>query len=89
MATFLLRAVEHRLGRSLPEGESAFNDDDGTTHEANIDKAAAVGLTGGSSAGGYERTRVVLRDQMASFLTRSGPACRKRCPCSCAGGWAR
>jgi V8-like Glu-specific endopeptidase len=66
MATFLVRAL------ALPPGTSdVFVDDDGTTHEASIDRLAEEGITLGSSDGAFEPGRVVTRDQMASFLTRA------------------
>lgn len=71
MATFLVNAIEYRLGSPLAEGTNDFSDDDGSTHEANINKAAGAGLTGGTASGGYEPGLAVSRDQMASFLARS------------------
>ena len=71
MATFLVNAIEHRTGAALPAGPDDFTDDNGDTHEANINKAAAAGLTGGTASGGYAPSLPVPRDQMASFLARS------------------
>lgn len=70
MATFLVRAYEYRNGASLPAGLDYFADDDGSTHEANINKAAKAGFTGGMSDGSYGASESVRRDQMASFLSR-------------------
>jgi hypothetical protein len=57
MATFLVRAYEYLSdGALVPQGDY-FADDDGTTHEANIDKAAAAGFTAGRANGGYEPAR--------------------------------
>jgi hypothetical protein len=70
MAAFLVRTAEYRTGTPLPPGEDAFTDDEGNTHEPAIDKAAAAGITGGSSTGGYAPEEIVRRDQMGSFLAR-------------------
>lgn len=73
MATFIIRALEHRSGGPVGDGQTPpdyFSDDDGDTHEANINKAAMVGITGGSGDG-YDPQRRVRRDQMASFIARS------------------
>lgn len=72
MATFLVRALEQRTGRARPTPSvDYFQDDDGTTHEANVNRAAAAGLTGGSTGGSYRTDNPVRRDQMASFLARA------------------
>ncbi len=51
MATFLVRAVQHRTGRALPDSTDHFLDDNGNTHEPNIDRAAGAGVTGGTGPG--------------------------------------
>lgn len=71
MATFLVAAIEYRSGVTLTADGDAFTDDDGSTHEASINEAAAAGITGGAAAGGYRPGLPVARDQMASFLARS------------------
>ena len=70
MATFLVAAYEHRSGEALPAGEDYFYDDDASPHQANIQKTARAGLTGGVGAGRYGPAEVTQRGQMASFLTR-------------------
>lgn len=70
MATFLVRAYEFSNNRALPAGSDAFSDDDGTTHEANINKAAAAGFAAGSGDGQFKPRGAVYRDQMASFMSR-------------------
>jgi hypothetical protein len=69
MATFLVRAFEY-VGPALTSSKDWFPDDDGNTHEANIDKAAEAGFTAGHSDGTYDPDGLVSRDQMASFLSR-------------------
>jgi hypothetical protein len=70
MATFLVRAHEHITRTALPAGTDAFGDDDGSSHQASIDKAARAGLVNGVRPGAYAPTQPVRRDQMASFLVR-------------------
>ena len=70
MAWFLARAWEARTGSALPNGADYFSDDDGDTHEANINRVAAAGLTGGIFRGEYGPTEAVTRSQMGTFLAR-------------------
>src|SRR4051794_1513753 len=69
MATFLVNAYEF-VGPDLTSSGDAFPDDNGNTHEDNINKAAEAGFAGGRADGTYGPNDVVLRDQMASFLAR-------------------
>ena len=66
MASFLARATKHTVGA----GRDYFNDDDGNTHEANIDRMAAAGITTGCGSFHYCPTAWVTREQMAAFLRR-------------------
>ncbi len=70
MATFLVRAVELADG-PLSAGRNAFSDDDGSPHEASIDKAAAAGMVRGTTPTTYSPEGSVTRAQMASFLVRA------------------
>ena len=74
MATFLARALD------LPDtGTDYFVDDDGSVHEANINKIAAAGITVGCNPPAGDRsvgnryclTESVTRAQMATFLARA------------------
>lgn len=66
MASFLARAL------ALPSTPTDyFTDDNGTTHEANINKVAAAGITSGCSANLYCPGANVTRGEMASFLARA------------------
>jgi hypothetical protein len=67
MATFLVNAYEHVSDQQLSSSGDSFDDDNGNTHEDNINKSAAAGFTVGRD-GGYDPLADVLRDQMASFL---------------------
>ena len=71
MATFLVRSYELAAGQALPAGDDAFADDDGSDHEANIDKAAAAGFAGGTGPAMFSPAAPVRRDQMGSFLARA------------------
>ncbi|MFQ5518283.1 MAG: hypothetical protein ACE5E8_11990 [Acidimicrobiia bacterium] len=69
MASFLVRA----FGID-PSATDAFTDDDGNTHEDNIDALAAAGVTAGCNPPAndhYCPGDYVTRAQMASFLVRA------------------
>jgi hypothetical protein len=71
MATFLARLVDEG-SRPLPDDPpDAFRDDDGSTHEPNINRLAAAGIVTGVGDGRYDPRGPVLRDQMATFLART------------------
>lgn len=70
MATFLAAAWEARTGVQLPAGTDFFDDDDGSAHEANINRVAAAGFTGGTASGRYAPDDTVTRAQMGTFLAR-------------------
>jgi hypothetical protein len=66
MASFLARAF------ALPSTTTDFfTDDNGTTHEANINRVAAAGITKGCTATTYCPKADVSRGQMAAFLHRA------------------
>jgi hypothetical protein len=66
MASFLARAF------NLPTTTTDyFTDDDGTTHEANINRIRLAGITTGCTATTYCPTANVTRGQMAAFLRRA------------------
>ena len=71
MATFLVRAHDVLAAVTLPAGPNRFGDDDASVHAGNIDKIAAAGLAGGTTAATYTPTGAVLRGQMATFLSRT------------------
>ncbi len=66
MASFLARAMD------LPAAtKDYFWDDDGQMHEADINKIAEAGITGGCAPGKFCRDQPVSRAQMAGFLRRA------------------
>lgn len=66
MASFLARAIPLTDGA----GDNYFRDDDGTTHEANIDRIAAAAITNGCDFWRFCPTASVTRGEMAAFLHR-------------------
>jgi hypothetical protein len=66
MATFLARA----LGLQSTQVDY-FSDDEGSVHEADINRMAAAGLTTGCGGGRYCPSGAVTREQMAAFLHRA------------------
>lgn len=70
MATFLVRTYEHLTGSVLTSDQDFFDDDAGSPHEANINKAAQAGFTGGTGPRQFSPSNPVRRDQMASFVAR-------------------
>jgi hypothetical protein len=67
MASFLARALE------LPPAATPdhFDDDDGTTHEGDIDSLAEAGITGGCGDRLFCPDSAVTRAQLAAFLHRA------------------
>jgi len=66
MATFLVRMFD------LPSTtKDYFTDDATSTHEVDINRLAAAGVTTGCSATKYCPKRVVSRGQMASFISKA------------------
>jgi spore germination protein YaaH len=66
MASFLARFLD------LPATSTDyFDDDDANKHESNINRLAAAGITYGCGQRRYCPDGLVLRDQMASFLSRA------------------
>jgi hypothetical protein len=66
MASFLVRALG--LTGTAPD---AFDDDDGSIHEHDIDLLAEAGITAGCGPASFCPKQLVKRDQMASFLDRA------------------
>jgi hypothetical protein len=66
MASFLARALD------LPAAtRDFFTDDETSQHEADINRMAQSGITGGCGASTYCPRGLVLREQMAAFLHRA------------------
>ena len=70
MATLLVRTHEYLAQEPLPAGADRFVDDDGSAHEANIDKAAAAGLVAGVTQDRFAPQTSVRRDQVATLVAR-------------------
>ena len=69
MATFLVRALEELA----PDATNYFTDDNGNTHEANINALRGAGVTMGCNAEGtlFCPSDTVTRAQMAAFIHRA------------------
>jgi hypothetical protein len=70
MASFLVRAYRHVTGDDLPLGGPYFSDVQGLVQRDDVNRAAAVGITGGVSGDRYAPQAVTPRGQMATFLAR-------------------
>jgi len=66
MASFLARAIPVTDGA----GDNYFRDDDGTTHEGDIDRIAAAGITDGCDVWRFCPAASITRGEMAAFLHR-------------------
>ncbi len=66
MASFIARAARLTIG----SGRNYFGDDDGRSHESNIDRLAAAGIGSGCGTWRFCPTSSVTREQMAAFLHR-------------------
>jgi hypothetical protein len=71
LATVLVTTYQQVTGFTLNRPASAFDDDGGSVHEANIDRASLAGLVAGTSATRYEPRGTVRRDALATFLARA------------------
>ena len=69
MASFLARAFAGEGSFDPPP--NAFTDDEGSPHEADIDRIAVMGITRGCGEGRYCPDQPVTRAEMASFLVRA------------------
>jgi hypothetical protein len=70
MASFIARMIDS-TGRALPPGSDAFPDDNGSPHEANINRLAKADIVTGRADGTYGPDLPVTRAQMATFLVRA------------------
>ena len=71
LASMVVRLLE-RTTRPLPAaGPGAFGDDDGSVHEANIDRLAAAGIVGGTGPGTFAPNAPVSRAQVATIVART------------------
>lgn len=70
--SMMVRAYAYVTGSPLPPGPDAFDDDDGSVHEAAINAAARVEWVQGVRTGGFAPQRNITRAQVASVLARVG-----------------
>lgn len=71
MASFLARTFDLLATEDLPPGADYFDDDDGNTHEEEIDRITAPGFATGTALRTYSPAVVLTRAQMATFLMRT------------------
>ena len=72
LATFVLNVLDQADGFARPaNAPDAFADDDGDTHEADINDAAALDLVKGFDDGTFGAGLPVQRDQMATYIINS------------------
>ena len=71
MATFLANAIDGSGGTLAESPVDFFSDDDGSPHERNINRLAAVGVVSGKGPTSYAPGDLVTRAQMATFLVRA------------------
>ena len=69
MASFLSHAVEVPIGQPVDASDD-FYDDDGSTHEYQINAVTTIGLAQGTGPRTYRPGSPVTRDNMAEFLVR-------------------
>lgn len=71
MASMLVRTIRYLGGDDSSTGGDHFDDDDGNTHEANVNAVASLGIAGGTAPGTFSPDATVTRGQMAAFLIRT------------------
>lgn len=70
-ASMVSRTIEHVAGSAVAGGRDTFIDDNGTTHESNVDRLAATGIITGTGGFIYRPNSDVSRQAMASILMRA------------------
>jgi hypothetical protein len=70
MATFIVNTLEE-AGITIPTGDDAFDDDDVSVHEDNINSLEELDIVDGTATGDYDPERQVTRGTMAFFLVRT------------------
>jgi hypothetical protein len=71
MATFIASLLDNTGGELPVTPDDRFVDDNGSVHEANINRLALAGIVGGKSNASYDPSSAVTRAQMAAFLVRA------------------
>lgn len=70
VASLVARSLDW-AGIELPDGDDAFDDDDGSTHEQAIDRLAAAGILHGFDDGTFGPTAAITRAQVAAVVARA------------------
>jgi hypothetical protein len=71
MGQFLDRAIAFTPPALPPTAVDYFDDDDGKTGEAAINRLAEAGVTGGCATRRFCPNAYVTREQMSAFLRRA------------------
>ena len=71
MASFIARLIVNTGGTLPADPADAFRDDDTSSHEANTDALAAVGVVHGTAPGLDSPVAPVTRAQIATYLIRA------------------
>ena len=69
-AALTARALGHVTGEALPRGRDTFTDDNGSTHEHDIDRLATAGVVTGTGGWRFRPADPVRRGAVASILMR-------------------
>lgn len=81
VASLVARSLDW-AGIELPDGDDAFDDDDGSTHEQAIDRLAAAGILHGFDDGTFGPTAPITRAQVAAVVARAASLSGLRLPAS-------
>lgn len=71
MASFLVAVHDRAATMDLGAGNDFFGDDEGSVHEAAIDRLAAAGIATGTAPRQFSPSAPVVRGQLATFLART------------------
>jgi hypothetical protein len=70
VASLVARAYALAAGEELAAGVNAFTDDEGSPHQADIDKVANAGWVNGIGGGLFDPSGRTTRGQFSSIVTR-------------------
>lgn len=71
MASLTMRAIFYLTGAQIPAPGNYFVDDDGNSHERNINLLASGGVVTGTGPATYSPNSPITRGQTSAILTRS------------------
>lgn len=71
MASMLVRTIDYMTGDQPSTTDDFFSDDDGSTHEDNVNALASLGVALGTGPDSFSPGESVTRGQMSAFLART------------------